>query len=741
MFSATDLKKKKLIWMSLAAVMILSPTAASYADTVPVGYVSYNAAGTGVAEFDITNLTGPNSSGDATFPVSTSVSLSSLSLDVSFASGPDEIFGSSYFTLNADGISWDGTVLSTLSGQPSGLAGAIAATLTGTFSTTDLTLYDSSTITVDPSFTATITDPAGLTDGDLAVIYASTSGSTGPPPPVPEPEPFLLVGTGVLGLAGMRLRRLLGMARKALPLRKLAMGAAVGLGMVLSTSLFAVRAHAAVSPIKLNTWTVPSTGASGSSIVTLTGSGFPTGAVAAGDVDLSFATSCMTSAAATTSPSSVTTVIGGTKRLSLLVPASLATGTYYIWSTGTYTSSNCAEIQVTHTSTTLAACLPSSSLAVLTGKNVDAYVPKGAWDYGETGISVVPIEGSDTPTAISTSNKINSCSSNSATGETVCVDNYTGVYELTGNKITNTLTSGLTSGGSFSGGGCTNCGVAIDALTNTAVIAGGFSGSPSNNGVQLLNLANNTFASPFGSQYTVSENVSIDPNRNLILSPDESDYYDLFKINADGSLSEFSNYQGAVGGEFDSAAEDCTTGIALSTQEFTNNLFIVDLTQSTFTPAAPPSTAGTWTAPSQSVYLNTYGLAAGTSGISVAAGTTHLGITMGEFGGNTFVAFKLPATSGTGTPNLVDYVGAVMPSTPDGVGFSAGYDPHTITAYTSPNNGKAYGLVADWAYGYPTWVGVIDLQALLSAPRTSANTVDPTYDLIGNGVVRYVAVP
>ena len=125
----------------------------------------------------------------------------------------------------------------------------------------------------------------------------------------------------------------------------------------------------------------------------------------------------------------------------------------------------------------------------------------------------------------------------------------------------------------------------------------------------------------------------------------------------------------------------------------------------------------------------------------MAAGTTHLGITSGEFGGNSFVAFQLPATSGTGTPNLVDYAGAIMPATPDGRGFSAGYDPHTITAYTSPNNGKAYGLIADWSLGQPSYVGVIDLQALLKASRTAAHTVDPTIDLVAAGIVRYVAVP
>jgi hypothetical protein len=93
-----------------------------------------------------------------------------------------------------------------------------------------------------------------------------------------------------------------------------------------------------------------------------------------------------------------------------------------------------------------------------------------------------------------------------------------------------------------------------------------------------------------------------------------------------------------------------------------------------------------------------------------------------------------------------------MPDTPDGNAFSDGLDPHTLTAYVSPNNGKPYGLVttpdpedSEDTSG-PNYIGVIDMQALLAAPRcTTGETgcvgthqVDPTYDLISNGVVRYV---
>lgn len=739
--------KYYVLWVLGFSVALALSAPAAFADSVPIGYASFDVTGTNVAQIDLNNLTGPNSTGDPTFPVSTSVSLSNLSLEISFAGGATETFNSStgYFSLSSDGISWTGTGKSTISAPPTGLFGADSATLTGTFDTTSLTLYDGSMVTIAPDFSTTFSgsDIGGLfQDGDFGIIDATTS-STPPPPVIPEPSPLILLGTGLLALICLRFRRSFALGTS--PLSRLRPAVSPVLGLMAVAGFLALGAHSAgAQSIHLNSWTNPSSGASGNGIVTLTGSGFPSGVISPSSVTLSFSSSmCGGTVAASESPNSVITILGSVKRLSLLVPGGLNTGTYYISVTdGTYASTNCGEINVTHTSTTLSACLPSSSLAVLTGKNVDAYIPHGYWDAFETGISLVPIEGTDAPASIPTSGVVNSCSSNAETGETICVDNGTDVYLLKGASITNTLTSGATGTASFTGGSCQDCGVAIDALTNTAVISeGNNSGVGYGQGVQLLNLANNTFSTPFPMQNTVSENVSIDPNRNLILSPGEDANYTLLKINTDGSLTEYGNQSPTgYGYYFDSAAEDCTTGIALSTEEFSNDLFITDLTQATFTPPSGGG-AGTWTAPSQAVYLNTYLLAAGTSGISVAAGTTHLGITTGEFGGNTFVVFQLPSTSGSGIPGLADYAGAVMPNTPDGAGFSAGDDPHTTSAYTSPNDGRAYGVIVDWAPGYPSWVGVIDLQKLLAAPRSSANTVDSTYDLIANGVVRYIAVP
>jgi hypothetical protein len=58
----------------------------------------------------------------------------------------------------------------------------------------------------------------------------------------------------------------------------------------------------------------------------------------------------------------------------------------------------------------------------------------------------------------------------------------------------------------------------------------GLSGGASGNGLQVLNLATNTFNAPFPLAKRVSEDISIDSGRNLILSPGEDANYDLIQI-------------------------------------------------------------------------------------------------------------------------------------------------------------------------------------------------------------------
>jgi hypothetical protein len=657
-------------------------------------------------------MTGPNSTGDPTFPISTTVNLSSLSLMVDFSSGPPVTYGPSYFTLSLDGISWDGGDIPIGGTNPI----PVDATLTGVFSPTALMLFDSSTPNILPGFSATLSGSGSggmMQDGDNVIINATEAPSSGA---VPEPSSWILMAAGVALLALASRRRSYAKVKAALSESSLVrLALLVSCVALLSSSSWATVVGVTV---KLNVATAPSTGVAGISFVNATGSGFPATPIVPGNITVSLAADCLGVASATTSASTITTIVDSIKRVNFQIPGTLAVGTYYVSLSDaadltpfTTSAGRCSKVAVTHTSKTLSACVPTSSLGILAPPApgpVRAYVPNGAWGGSNTGIGVWPVEPIGIVIQVPTPHVVNSCSSNPSTGETVCVANNSDVYLLTGTTLNTTLSSGSTTTAGFSGGTCENCGVAIDALTNRAVISMGLLASPSTSGLQYLDLGTNTFGAPFPTVMEVSEDISIDPTRALILSPNEADNYDLLQTTAAGVLTEFVHHVPG-GGTLDSAAEDCSTGIALASIEFTNNVYITDLTQATFVSGSP----GTWLAPEQVVTLDTsvYGsFSAGTSGISVAPGSAHLGIVTGEFGGNVFAVLQLPATSGSGTPGLVDYALAAIP-----FGFSSGLDPHTVTAYTSANDGKAYGLLASGLP--PTSLVRVDLACVLSAPR------------------------
>lgn len=390
-------------------------------------------------------------------------------------------------------------------------------------------------------------------------------------------------------------------------------------------------------------------------------------------------------------------------------------------------------------------CQPSSSLSVLvSGTNVVAYVPKGAWFFGSTGISVVNVEGSSiTNTLIPTSSVVNSCASNPITGQTVCTANNADVFVLKGTALDPAVTTNpLTSGGSgqifFSGGSCTNCGIAMDATHNKAVIGLSLAGQ---GGFQFLNLGGAPAFEPaftsggpagFGN---ISEDPLIDPIRNLLLSAAENSNYEIIDVTTSTSPQFYEHFVSPFQ-ELDSSGEDCSTGIILAPAEFSgpSNVFIADISN----PASAVFTAGTpgsWTAPSQVQSLSESFLSAGASGLAVAQGT-HTGVVTGEFGGDALTGISLPATSGGGaTPSITDWVTCRL-----GNGFSNGLDPHTVTAYKSPANGHAIAVLANSG---ATQLAIVDLTNLLDVtivPRTFAGhgcAVGP----LPPSVVRFISVP
>lgn len=397
-------------------------------------------------------------------------------------------------------------------------------------------------------------------------------------------------------------------------------------------------------------------------------------------------------------------------------------------------------------------CAPSSSLcALVSGTNVIAYVPKGCWDSScsASGVAVVTVEGSITtntliPTGIDV---INSCAANAITGQVVCTANNNMVYVFKGLALDpsvspNPFASGALGTIIFSGGTCRNCGVAMDATHNRAVIAMstltppvGFVG-----GFQFLDLNTATLGSVIPSQApiviplaNISEHALIDPIRNLLLSANENNNYELIDVAPTPSPNPF--YEMPIpnqGGLADSSGEDCSTGIALAPYEFTNQVLLTDLNSAVFTLGSP----GSWTSGCSTLNtLTESSLSEGASGIAVAQGT-HTGIVSGEFGGDGITAIALPPTSGVCV--LPDWLSCNI-----GNGFINGLDPHTVTAYQSPSSGHAVALLANTG---ATILAVVDLTKMLNpsfVPRTSGSGLGHgcSSTLLPPTVVSFKSVP
>ena len=129
-------------------------------------------------------------------------------------------------------------------------------------------------------------------------------------------------------------------------------------------------------------------------------------------------------------------------------------------------------------------------------------------------------------------------------------------------------------------------------------------------------------------------------------------------------------------------------------------------------------------------------LPAGASGLAVAQGALHQGLVSGEFGGDGITAIQLPSTSGAGLPAITDWVTCLI-----GGGWSHGLDPHTVTAYESPN--APNHAIAVLANSGATTVAVVDLTDMLDTtivPRNVAGDVCLAGTLPAS-VVSFIPVP
>ena len=397
-------------------------------------------------------------------------------------------------------------------------------------------------------------------------------------------------------------------------------------------------------------------------------------------------------------------------------------------------------------------CQPSNSMSVLVaGKDVFSFVPKGGSLQVplQNDIVLVRVEPDGIPLkTIQTDNVVNSCASNSRTGQTVCTSTEKDVYVFSGPILTSKLNSSGSGKSVFSGAVCTNCGVTMDAVHDRALI--GLSlGLVS--GYQYVDLGPRPqLEEAFPSQAPsypggeISKGILIDPIRNWILSANESGNYEIIKLanqkddkkdnkkdnerkdkdrksakgnnrkddgdddandDDEGDRSREGFFENTVSQSisFGSAGEDCSTGIALATVEpFSEprfDIYIADLTQAVFTPGSP----GTWRAPYRFKVLSE--LDTPPSDIAVAQGT-HIGI-VARMSSNSITAIKLPAVSGSGIPDIKDWVTCTIPAI-------TGNAPHTVNAYQSPNTGHAISLIRDF---FAKTLTVVDLTKMLELPR------------------------
>ena len=188
----------------LAVGFWLGTASIASATSLAVGYIAWDVNFPGNAgQFDIVNMTGINSTGDPTFPVTTTLAISPSSLHVDFSNGTSTTFGSAYFSLAADGQSFNGSPI------PIGGANPLptGAQLVATGSPLTLTLFDGSTVHIASSLTIGPIVPSSgrtLSDGDLAIIFATTT-TDGGGPAVPEPATLTLVGLGAAGIIRRKL--------------------------------------------------------------------------------------------------------------------------------------------------------------------------------------------------------------------------------------------------------------------------------------------------------------------------------------------------------------------------------------------------------------------------------------------------------------------------------------------------------------------------------------------------------
>jgi hypothetical protein len=234
----------------------------------------------------------------------------------------------------------------------------------------------------------------------------------------------------------------------------------------------------------------------------------------------------------------------------------------------------------------------------------------------------------------------------------------------------------------------------------------------------------------------ISEDPLIDPVSTppLLLSPAEGIYcapgYSCVPNYEIADITDTRNpvfYQNQFPGQNpigfpDSAGADCNAGIALATME--PNMSLPAVSTPYIADFNHLDLINPWTAPSQFFPLTGSYLGTGEPSpgpIAVAQSTNHLGVlgeeAGGQYTGNAITAFQLnlPPWS-LNNPPFANWVTCNL-GADNGVTFSQGFDPHTITAYQSKNSPyHSFAVIANAAPA--DTLAVVDLDQFVLLPST-----------------------
>ncbi|HVN29753.1 MAG TPA: hypothetical protein VMT64_14755 [Candidatus Binataceae bacterium] len=412
---------------------------------------------------------------------------------------------------------------------------------------------------------------------------------------------------------------------------------------------------------------------------------------------------------------------------------------------------------------------------LVNGKTVTVFVPQGSDDLGNTGTQSVVVENGGnalpSPSLIAT-DRVVSCTP-AQSGQLVCAGQG-GTVDLVPAASSSPAIqniSPLPNTINYANGDCIACGAMVDDSLGLGIISSGA-------GYYLLNLSNGTLSSPIATNTnppSSSDPLEVpgmdfgyDSTHHLILSANwqvtdlqsftsSPAHFQIINITNPSSPAVFDladdqtvfKNNGRTCGSTntptdtlpDTTALDTSTNIAYVTFHTKADCFnsppddiaMFDLSQASFS-----ASKGTWTTPAILFQSITGTALNGIDAISVES-NSHLA--MVSAGDANIGVLQLPTASGGNSASLAvtDWVNAVMPNDPDGAQWAGWGEPNGVATYVSPNSGKVIGVLMNNPANQngSTFLALIDMQALLAAPRDNAHQI---FAPIASPIVTFVKI-